>query len=143
GREGDIGGLGAAELPPGLLDVPAVLIGRRAHVPGLTNRPAQRRHPGPPLLVVASKADRELESGGRRVRQVLEFQECGPLFIAEADPPEVERASPPVREGGVRRTGLGRSLRPFWEILGWRRLVPPQPAFRKAHAGGSCSVDVC
>src|SRR6266566_7889958 len=53
GRQFDVGWLGATELTSRSLDVGAVLLRRRADIPGLTNLPAQGSQTGAPFLVVA------------------------------------------------------------------------------------------
>src|SRR2546422_2903321 len=57
GRQFNVGGLGTTELTPRLLDVGAVLLGRRAHVPGIPEPPAQRFQAGTPVFIEASEAD--------------------------------------------------------------------------------------
>src|SRR6266581_4382896 len=54
GRQFDVGWLGATELASRSLDVGAVLLRRRADIPGFTNLPAQGFQTGAPFLVVAS-----------------------------------------------------------------------------------------
>src|SRR2546425_10569083 len=61
GHQFDVGWLGATELTSRSLDVGAVLLRRRADIPGLTNLPAQGSQTGAPFLVVASEADCLLE----------------------------------------------------------------------------------
>src|SRR5207302_7679924 len=61
GRQFDVGWLGATELASRSLDVGAVLLRRRADLPGLTNLPAQGFQTGAPFLVVAPEADSVLE----------------------------------------------------------------------------------
>src|SRR5213079_3641345 len=61
GRQFDVGWLGATELSSRSLDVGAVLLRRRAHVPGIPEPPAERLQARAPLLEEAPEADRLLE----------------------------------------------------------------------------------
>src|SRR5207245_9138896 len=70
----DVGRLGATELTPRLLDVSAVLLGRRAHVPGIPEPPAERLQARAPLLEEAPEADRLLEDDRGESWQVRVLQ---------------------------------------------------------------------
>src|SRR5438128_5731778 len=81
-RQFDVGWLGATELTSRSPDVGAVLLRRRADIPGLTNLPAQGFQTGAPFLVVASEAD-FLLAGARGVSQRSRvLRECGNLISA-------------------------------------------------------------
>src|SRR5204863_7501310 len=83
GRQFDVGWLGATELTTRSLDVGAVLLRRRADIPGLTNLPAQGFQTGAPFLVVASEADCVLKGDRGVSRQLRVLQECGELISAD------------------------------------------------------------
>src|SRR2546422_321619 len=83
GRQFDVGRLGTAELTSRSLDVGAVLLRRRAHVPGIPEPPAERLQARAPLLEEAPEADRLLEGDRGVSRQVRVLQECGNLISAD------------------------------------------------------------
>src|SRR6266480_1546426 len=83
GRQLDVGWLGATELSSRSLDVGAVLLRRRAHVPGIPEPPAERLQARAPLLEEAPEADRLLEGDRGVSRQVRVLQECGKLISAD------------------------------------------------------------
>src|SRR5437879_1053376 len=83
GRQFDVGRLGTTELTSRSLDVGAVLLRRRAHVPGIPEPPAQRLQARAPLLEEAPEADRLLEGDRGVSRQVRVLQECGKLISAD------------------------------------------------------------
>src|SRR2546427_4393017 len=90
GRQFDVSWLGATELTSRSLDVGAVLLRRRADIPGLTNLPAQGFQTGTPFLVVASEADCLLEGDRGVSRQLRVLQECGKLISADLLPAQAD-----------------------------------------------------
>src|SRR5206468_8774692 len=108
GRQFDVGRLGTAELTSRSLDVGAVLLGRRADIPGIPELPAQRLQARPPLLVDMSEADRELEGDGGVTRELGVLQEPGPFVVTETLAAEAHGPAPPVSQGRVRGAGLRR-----------------------------------
>src|SRR5438132_8407836 len=83
GRQFDVGWLGATELTSRSLDVGAILLRRRAHVPGIPEPPAKRLQARAPLLEEAPEADRLLEGDRGVSRQVRVLQECRNLIYAD------------------------------------------------------------
>src|SRR5438445_9657565 len=73
--EGHADRLRAAELSPRPLDVCAVLLRRRAHLPGLADLPPEGFQTRPPMFVLLGQADGQLKPYGRPGREVLIFQE--------------------------------------------------------------------
>src|SRR2546423_14807102 len=83
GRQFYVDWLGAAEFTSRSLDVGAILLRRRADIPGLTNLPAQGFQTGAPFVVVASEADCVLEGDRGVSRQFLVLHECGKLLSTD------------------------------------------------------------
>src|SRR5437867_776744 len=105
--------LRAAELSPRPLDVCAVLLRRRAHLPGLADLPPEGFQKGPPVFVVLDQADGQLKPYGRPGREVLVFQERDVLLLIDGLSPELECAAPPVGDRRVRRGRVRRDGRPL------------------------------
>src|SRR5439155_3681618 len=112
-REGYAGQLRAAELPSRLLDVRAVPLERRGHLPGLADPPSERFHAGTPLLVALGQADGQLEPYGGLGGKVLVFKEGDVLLLVDDPSLELERAAPPVGDRGVWRARAHWGRRPL------------------------------
>src|SRR5438093_10994055 len=105
GRQFNVGGLGTTELTPRLLDVGAVLLGRRAHVPSIPEPPAERLQARAPLLEEAPEGDRLLEGDRGESRQVRVLQEPNQLVVAQVPAAELSRPTPPMGNSSIGRAG--------------------------------------
>src|SRR5439155_15874557 len=94
--EGHADRLRAAELSPRPLDVGAVLLRRRAHLPGLADLPPEGFQTVPPVFVVLGQTDGQLEPHGRPGREVFVFQERDVLLLVDGPSLELKCAAPPV-----------------------------------------------
>src|SRR5207302_4245370 len=126
--EGHAGWLRAAELAPRSLDVGAVLLRRRAHLPGLADLPSERLQTSSPVFVALGQADGQLEPHGRPGRERLVFQERDTLLLADGLSLEFEFAFPPVGDRCVGRSRVHWGGRPLRQEYGRRCVVPAEAA---------------
>src|SRR5207244_2137132 len=97
--------LHTAELSSRPLDVGAVVLGCRAHLPGITDAPAEGLETRSPLLEVLAEAHGQLELRGAPGWELRVLEVRHPLLVGERHSLKLERSSPPVRDRRVGRPG--------------------------------------